>query len=137
MKKMLLLVALGMFCASLAVAQDTPTGQAATPSTSTSAGATTIQGCLSGGDGNYMLTEDGTGASYKLVGDETQLRKHMGHEVAVTGQSTNDSGSQASAAEQEQPQPSANSSWGTTIQVANVKMIAKQCRGAADTSPQH
>jgi len=132
MKKMFLLLSLGVFCASLALAQDPSTsGQAANPTSDNSAGTKAVQGCLSGGDGNYMLTEDGTGASYKLVGDETQLKKHMGHEVAVSGQATSDAGSQASATDQGQAQPSTNSSGGTTIQVTNVKMIAKQCRGSA------
>lgn len=131
MKKMLLLVTLGIFSASFALAQDSSTaGQVATPGSNTAAGVSTVQGCLSGGDGNYLLTEDGTGATYKLMGAEPQLKKHMGHEVAVTGQSTTDSGSQAAATDQGQAQQPANSSGGTTIQVTNVKMIAKQCHSA-------
>lgn len=137
MKKMLLLLSLGIFCASLALAQDDSTaGQAATPSTNTSAGANTVQGCLSGGDGNYMLTEDGTGTTYKLVGSEPQLKKHMGHEVAVTGQAASDTGSQASATDQGQAQPSTGTSGGSTIQVTNVKMVSKQCRGSAGSASQ-
>jgi len=137
MQKVLFLLCLGMFCASLALAQDaSKAGQAATPSTDTSAGASSVQGCLSGGDGNYMLTEDGTGTTYKLVGNEAQLKKHMGHEVSVTGQPANDAGSQASASDQGQAQPSTGSAASTTIQVTNVKMISKQCRGSAGGSPQ-
>jgi hypothetical protein len=134
MKKILLLLSIGIFCASLALAQDSSTaGQAGT---NTSSGTNTVQGCLSGGDGNYLLTEDSTGTTYKLLGSEAQLKKHMGHEVAVTGQPSNDSGSQASAADQGQAQPSANSSGGATIQVTNVKMVSKQCRGSAGNAPQ-
>jgi hypothetical protein len=137
MKKMLYLLSLGIVCSSLALAQDaSAAGQTATPGTDTSAGGKTVQGCLSGGDGNYLLTEDGTGATYKLVGDETQLKKHMGHEVAVTGQSTNDTDSQAPASDQGQAQPSTNSSGGTSIQVTNVKMISKQCQGSTNSAPQ-
>lgn len=133
MKKMLLLVSLGMLCFSVAWAQDTTTaGQSASTSANTSAGTNTVQGCLSGTDGNYLLTEDGTGATYKLMGSETMLKKHLGHEVAVTGQAANDGGSQASTSEPGQTQEPA--AGGTTIQVSNVKMISKQCRGSAGGS---
>ena len=132
MKKMFLLLSVGMLCFSVAWAQDsTPAGQSAASSSNTSAGMNTVQGCLSGTDGNYLLTEDGTGATYKLMGSDNMLKKHLGHEVAVTGQAANDSGSQASASDQGQAQPAAG---GTTIQVSNVKMVAKQCRGSAGGS---
>jgi hypothetical protein len=137
MKKMLLLLSLGMFCASLALAQDSSTtSQTPAPGSDTAAGANTVQGCLSGGEGNYLLTEDGTGATYKLMGDEAQLKKHMGHEVAVTGQPATDSQAQPSATDQGQAQPSTNSSGGTTVQVTSVKMVSKECRGSGGKSPQ-
>jgi len=136
MKNLLLLLSLGILCGSLAFAQDATTaGQAPASGSNTGANASAVQGCLSGSDGNYMLTQDGTGTTYKLVGDEGQLKKHVGHEVAVTGQAASSAGSSASATDQGQSQPSSGNSESTAIQVATVKMISKQC-GSAGSAPQ-
>lgn len=51
---------------------------------SSTSGTQTIQGCLSGSNGNYTLT-DKSGKIYHLAGDTSQLIKHVGHEVEVTG----------------------------------------------------
>ena len=48
-----------------------------------------IQGCLTGSDGNFVLTQDNTTTAVKLVGAETQLKDNIGHEVSVTGQMIN------------------------------------------------
>lgn len=135
MKKMLVLLSLGVLGASLALAQETsPTGQSATPTTDPPASASTVQGCLSGSDGSYMLTQDGTGTTYKLVGDEPQLIKHVGHEVAITGELTGSSGSAGSAPDQGQAGSSSGTASGTAIQVSAVKMISRKCSSGGGTS---
>ena len=134
MKKLSLLLSLTVLCGSLAFAQDAAS-QSASPSANTASGASSVQGCLSGSDGNYMLTQDRAGTTFKLIGSETQLKKHVGHEVAVTGQSTGSEGSSASAADQGQAQPSTGGSDSNTIQVTNVRMVSKQC-GPAGSTPQ-
>ena len=57
------------------------------------------EGCLSGSDGNYTLT-DKNGNSFQLTGDTAKLSEHVGHEVKVTGTassaSTSPSGGTAS-----------------------------------------
>jgi len=139
MRKMLMLLSLGLLGASMALAQDAPTAdQQATPganSSNSSASTGTVQGCLSGSEGNYMLTQDGTGTTFKLMGDETQLKKHVGHEVSVTGQSSGDAAS-TTTSNQGQGDTSAGSAADTrtTIQVTNVKMVSKQCMGTGATS---
>lgn len=71
-----------LLCGALAIAQDTaPTSGAADTSSATS---NTVQGCLSGTSGNYMLT-DATGATYQLQGDESQLANNVNKEIEVTG----------------------------------------------------
>jgi hypothetical protein len=138
MKKILVLLPLGLLWAAFAFAQnapatqDAPTTDQATPSANTSSGSTSVQGCLSESDGNYMLTQDGNGTTYKLAGDESQLKKHVGHEVAITGQSTSTTGS--AAAGSDQPQAQSSSSDGTVLQVTDVKMISKQCTSTASDS---
>jgi len=129
MKKICLLSAFALMYTSLSLAQGTygqQPDQQNTQASSTSSGS--VQGCLSGSDGNYMLTQDGTGTMYKLMGSEAQLRKHVGHEVAVMGQAG--SGSAGALSDQTQNNTSAGSSdatSGNTIQVTDVKMISKHC----------
>ena len=131
MKKILLLLSLGVLGASLALAQDTsPSNQSATPTTDPPASARSVQGCLSGADGSYMLAQDGTGTTYKLMGDENQLKKHIGHEVAITGELTSSAGSAGSTPDQ--GQAGSDSSAGTAIQVTDVKMISKKCSSGGD-----
>ena len=117
MKKLLLLLSLLFVGTSWIVAQDSsyPAGQS--PAT----GETTVQGCLSGSNGNFTLT-DQHGNSYKLAGDTAKLSEHVGHQVKVTG--TAESASS----------PSAGASTGTsangasrTLQVSSIKHISKTC----------
>src|SRR6185437_12738770 len=67
---------------------------------SSASGQTTVQGCLSGSNGNYTLTQDTTGTTYTLTGDTSQLQQHIGHEVQITGTTGNSSstGTSGSAA---------------------------------------
>lgn len=88
-----------LLCGALAIAQDTaPTSGGADTSSTTS----TVQGCLSGTSGNYMLT-DATGATYQLQGDESQLANNVNKEIEVTGTV----GSSASAAANNSPDATA------------------------------
>jgi len=135
MKTVFFTLLLGAMCASLALAQDAATtGQSMSP-TGSSKSASPIQGCLSGSDGSYTLTQDGTGTTYKLMGDETQVKKHVGHEVAVTGETSGSAGT-ASASDQGQTPSSASSVGDNAIQVTSVKMISKQCNSAGTNPPQ-
>ncbi len=91
MRHLLLLTVL-LLGSSWAVAQNnqspTPpdrTTNGEQPATPTNAGGdTTVQGCLSGSAGNYMLT-DRNGTMYQLTGDTAKLSRHIGHEIKVTG----------------------------------------------------
>lgn len=137
MKKILFCLSLGVMCASLALAQDTATAPTAAPVDSHAAGS--VQGCLNGSDGNYTLTQDGTNTTFNVSGSESLLKKHVGHEVALTGQVT--SGASASAAapgapgDPSQAQPSASTgAAGNAIQVTDLRMVSKTC-GSADSTP--
>jgi len=44
----------------------------------------TIEGCLQGSDGNYVVTEQ-SGRSYSLVGDVWKLTPYIGRQVSVSG----------------------------------------------------
>jgi hypothetical protein len=136
MKKMFLLMGVGALCTCLSFAQDTSkSGQSPASSNDTMSG-NSVQGCLAGSSGNYTLTQDGTGTTFKLMGSENQLKKHVGHEVSITGQMSGGMAS-GSASDQGQGQPSSASSEGNTIQVTDVKMVSKQCGSGTGTgSPQ-
>ncbi len=61
--------------------------------TPTATGAqTTVQGCLSGSSGNYILT-DKNGNTYQLTGDTSKLNEHVGHEVQIKGTASSASAS--------------------------------------------
>jgi hypothetical protein len=103
----------------------TSPNQTSSQTTPTSAGSqTTVQGCLSGSDGSYTVT-DKSGASFQLTGDTSKLSQHVGHEIKVTGTVTSAStpssdGSASSAA-------SASDSSKPTLEVSSFKHVAKTC----------
>ena len=86
-------------------------------STTAGAGSHTVEGCLSGSEGKYTLT-DTHGKTYELTGDTSKLAEHVGHEVKITG--TESSGS-ASAS-------SAGSQAAMTLDVSSFKHISKTCK---------
>jgi len=99
----LLLVATGGW------AQDSSGQQTPAAPIASSTSPSTIQGCLSGTDGNFVLTQDNTTIAVKLVGADTQLKENINHEISVTGQMINPTGSGRS-----QNQPSTTTPDNTT-----------------------
>ncbi len=97
--------------------------QTATPTSS--GGNTTVQGCLSGSDGNYILT-DKNGSMYQLTGDTAKLSEHVGHEIKVTGSSsTPSSGGNNTDTMGASKQ---------TLQVNSFKHISKTCQSSGGMS---
>jgi hypothetical protein len=130
MKKVNLLLTLGLLCGTLAVAQDSPGGQMTNPNDRGSAGANELHGCLSGEPGNYMLTTSDTGTVIKLVGDENKLQKHVGQEVSITGKMRSDPGSPAPMTS-DQTQAPVSDSPGTRLRVGRISTLSKRCKNSA------
>jgi hypothetical protein len=113
-------------------ASQTPSDQTSPGQTSANAsGETTVQGCLSGAQGSYTLT-DASGNTYQLTGDTSKLSSHVNQEVKVTGTSAAGSpapastdGSAASTAAQ------AGAASQQTLQVSSVTHISKTCQSGA------
>jgi hypothetical protein len=86
----------------------------------------TVEGCLSSSNGNYMLTaKDGT--MYQLMGDNSKLSEHVGHEIKVTGMvSSSATGGNAGTM--------ANNAGQQSIQVSSMKHISKTCEGGGGMS---
>jgi Protein of unknown function (DUF5818) len=131
MRRLLLFASVLLLGASWAVAQDstapsqTNSGQtssqaSASQSDSSGAGTQTVQGCLSGSNGKYTLTDD-QGKSYDLAGDTSKLANHIGHEVKITG--TVGSASASSSGSQ-------MGSSGQTLEVTSMKHVSKTCKNA-------
>jgi len=126
MRQVLLLVSVLLLGLSWAVAQDSsaapsssyPAQQSAGQSQSGASGQMTVEGCLSGSNGSFTLT-DKNGMAYQLTGDTAKLSEHVGHEVKITGTSSA-SGSSAST----------SSASGQTLQVSSMKHISKTCKSA-------
>jgi hypothetical protein len=94
-------------------------------SRSSAAGQTTVEGCLSGSSGSYMLT-DQNGTMYQLSGDTAKLSEHVGHEVKVSGTSSSGGGSE--------PSNGASGAAQQTLQVSSVKHISKTCKSGSGMS---
>jgi hypothetical protein len=87
----------------------------------TSAGETSVEGCLQGSNGNFTLT-DKSGTTYQLSGDTSKLSKHVGHEVQITSST---SGSSAASSTSSMPQ---GGSQQQTLTVDKVKHISESCK---------
>lgn len=142
MKKLFLFSAVVLLCASFGWAQDQ--SQAPATDNSNSAQVGTVRGCLSGSDGNYMLTQDQSGTMFKLVGTDDQLKSHMGQEVLVTGQLTaggaGDQGAASASANANSSGATASSSTGSAsggnmVQVSDVKMVSQTCSSGSSAPP--
>ena len=132
MKKMWMLLSLGLLCGSLAFAQDSPGGQMANPNTRTSPGANAMRGCLGGSPGNFTLTMDDTGTVYQVMGDESKLSKHVGHEVSVTGKLMDNGGNAGSTSEMS-GQSSGAAGSGPSLKVSHIEMVSTQCKTGGST----
>jgi hypothetical protein len=114
MRKASLFTSILLLAATMAVAQQsnpssTPTSQDQSAISTQS----TIQGCLSGTESNYTVTDQKSGITYKLSGSNDPLKAHVGHLIQLTGSTSNDSGS--------------------TFKFDSVKMISSDC--SASTTP--
>jgi hypothetical protein len=126
-----LFLAVLLFGATWALAQSdpnqtSPSGQTPTTqgdmSAASSGGNVTVEGCLSGSDGNYILT-DKNGTSYQLTGDTAKLTDHVGHEIKITG---------STASSAMAPSGGGTDTGGAdtskqTLQVSSFKHVAKTC----------
>jgi len=92
-------------------------------------GETSVEGCLSGSNGSYTLT-DKNGMTYQLTGDTAKLGEHVGHEARITGTrssaSSNAAGGAASSA--------AGGAGSEMLQVSSVKHISKTCKSGTGMS---
>ena len=155
-----------LVCAAMSLAQDsnstsgasqsganansgsaTATSQTSTADQNSSTSGSTMQGCLSGSSGSYMLT-DATGVIYQLQGDDSQFSANVNKEVEVTG--TPGATASASASNAPGAAPSGNdannpSSPGTgaahananaakTLTVTSIHKVADSC--PANQTPQ-
>ncbi len=86
----------------------------------------TVRGCVTGSAGTYVLVADQQGKPYMLQGGNTNLDKMIRHEVEVTGQLVNETGTDrsqtSSSDETSRTQPR-----GATLQVSSVREISDTC----------
>jgi len=87
--------------------------------------ASTVQGCLQGSNGNFMLTDD-AGTTYQIQGDTAKLTEHVGHEVQITG--TVSTASSASTSTSPEKGTTTSASQQRTIQMQDVKHVSTTCK---------
>ncbi len=122
MVKTLMLVLTILFSTAWLMAQDpSAQGSSGKMGTTSASGQTAIEGCLQGSNGSFTLT-DKAGTKYQLEGDTAKLSEHVGHEVQITG-TTSDAGAAGSSAS------STGSQTGEKmLTVEKVKHISKTCK---------
>jgi hypothetical protein len=91
-----------------------------------------LEGCLSGSNGNYTLT-DNAGNSYKLSGDSSELDKYNGSKVRVMG-SMAAAGSAAMHGESGMGAAGSSGSSSNTFNVTKVKKTGS-CGASNSTAP--
>ena len=129
----LLLLSVLLLGVSWAAAQHYPSQTSPSQTTPTGAGAEiTVQGCLSGSDGNYMLT-DKRGNTFQLTGDTAKLSEHVGHEIRVTGTASSASAAPSSGKAGEEKEGEAGGS-SLQLEVTSVKHISKTCQSGGGMS---
>ena len=116
MRQIFLILSIVLLGLTWAVAQD-QSGAASSRAGQSAGSQMTVEGCLSGSNGNFTIT-DKNGTSYQLTGDTAKLSEHVGHEVKITGMPSSGAGDSASAG--------AGSSQ--TLQVSSVKHVSKTCK---------
>jgi hypothetical protein len=126
-----LLLGLSWAAAQSTSSQTSPNSTSSGQETQSSAGGeTTVEGCLSGSNGSFTLS-DKNGTTYSLTGDTAKLSEHVGHEVKITGTSNSAASSPSSTGT-----PSATGSAGAqqTLQVSSVKHVSKTCQSGGGTA---
>jgi hypothetical protein len=87
--------------------------------------ANTVQGCLRGSVGNFILT-DNLGTMYQVLGNASNLGKHIGHEVQITGIPSTSTWE----ADQDSGNGSTNSAQHQIIQLQDVEHVSNTCESA-------
>ena len=126
MKRVFGIAALALLCSAFGWAQQQPD-----PSAGLRVHIGTVTGCLEGARGNYLLSEDPSGVVFRLVGNNDQLKSHLGQEVLVTGQVPG-SGPAPSAVGETQSNPTEigsaeSSTTANIIQVSKDETVSKVC----------
>ncbi|MCU1310159.1 MAG: hypothetical protein JWO20_1284 [Candidatus Angelobacter sp.] len=89
-----------------------------------------VQGCLSGSNGSYLLT-DKTGNTYQLTGIAADLSSHVGQQVKITGSAIPSSAATASetteTAETAPTRRSSSEAQPSKITVENVTKVSDHC----------
>lgn len=105
--------------------------------TSKSADKKKVEGCLSGTDGNFTLT-DKSGVTYQLQGENSELAKHVGQEVKISGMASasGSSASDSSAASSSAGSQSSNAAGGNALTVSSIKKVSDSCSaGSGSAAP--
>jgi len=122
--------------------QSAPVGAQSGTRSSNATGDTqlTIKGCLTQVGGGFSIADETSGKSYVLRGDNDQLAKHAGEQVAISGMSGDQK--QGMSADQNQPStanqqtpPSASAEAAQTSSSATEPLTVQTITKIADTCP--
>lgn len=106
--------------------------QSSTQATSGASGSQTVEGCLSGSNGNFTLT-DKSGTSYQLAGDTSKLSDHVGQDVQITGSSSQNSSASAPSSSSGASAASSGASAQQTLNVSSVTKVSDTCSNSGSS----
>jgi hypothetical protein len=120
MKQAMLLVL--VISAGILLARDNNPSRGARQDNSEHAkGQTTVQGCVSRSNGDYILVEQDPAVTYELQSSgETKLGHYLGQQVEVTGRKSPSLSTSSDFLEGRAPSP-------VTLTVTSIKTITKEC----------
>ena len=135
MRKVLVAMAVLLLALGIAWAQQQPDTSGSNANTPASSGSqVTVKGCLGGSPGNFtLLGSDGT--TYQLQGNDDQLKKHVGHTVAVTGTVGTGNSTTTSSTEAAPNGASSTATTGEqrTLSVSSLQHISESCGSGSST----
>ena len=122
MSRILTIASMLLLTFAFAMAKSSNTTSSQIPGTQVSAKQMTIQGCLSGANGDFTLT-DSSGRTWQLEGSKGRLRNNVGHAVAITGRGNNAAALTGNSSKYiDVDMASVND-----LQVSSVKQVAAAC----------
>lgn len=95
---------------------------------------TTLEGCLSGSEGNFTLTAN-NGTTYQLQGKDNKLSKHVGQEVKVKGTAAAGASGGMSGAASSSAGSATGAASQQTFEVSKVKKVSKTCTTGNTSNP--
>jgi hypothetical protein len=119
--KQTILLVLMLSAGSLVAQENNPPSGAGQDNSKATKGATTVRGCVSRSNGDFVLIKQNPAITYELhSAGKVKVGRYIGQEVEVTGKQSPSLNTSSDALEGRDPSP-------LTLTVTSIKSISKEC----------